>query len=179
MIKIKKPVLLTALALGASIYLTDPIDAYALDYKLSTNSVGWNNGNINEVDLENVKMEISTDSPFKLKTTADRRYDVVANNGEMLLHVEFLDELSSTLTNVVKCEKSNFISEGNIYKDIVIKEGDNFKTISYKLDDRKYVIIVGNDSYITIESMLSDSVIFGNNYLNKFLECITVEFKEG
>lgn len=179
MIKNKIPALLTALALGATISIAEPITVHALDYKLSTNSVGWSNGDTDKVKLDNIEMIISSKSPFKLKTITSNKYDVVTDNGEILLHIDFLDALSNIQKSIVKCEKSNYVSEDAVYKDITVNEDNGYKLVSYKLDDRKYVIIVGDDSYITIESMLSDTVIFGNNYMNKFLECITVNFKEG
>lgn len=178
MIKNKIPTLLIALALGTTINMANPITAYAVDYKLSTNSVGWSNGDTDRVNLENIEMTISSESPFKLKTITNNKYNVVTDNGEILLHINFLDDLSDTQKSITKCEKTNYVSGDAIYKDITVNEYDDYKLVSYKLNDRKYVIIVGDDSYVTIESMLSDSVIFGNNYMNKFLECITINFKE-
>lgn len=179
MIKNKISALLTALALGTAISMANPINAYAIDYKLSTNSVGWSNGDTDKVELDKIELTISNDSPFKLKTITNNKYDVVTNNGEILLHIDFLDELSDIQKSIIKCEKTNYVSGDAIYKDITVNEDNGYKLVSYKLNDRKYVIIVGDDSYVTIESMLSDSVIFGNNYMNKFLESITVNFKEG
>lgn len=179
MIKNKIPALLTALTLGTAISMANPINVYAIDYKLSTNSVGWSNGDTDKVNLDNIEMTVSSESPFKLKTITSNKYDVVTSNGEILLHIGFLDELSDIQKSIIKCEKTNYISGDAIYKDITVNEDNGYKLVSYKLNDRKYVIIVGDDSYVTVESIPSDSVIFGNNYMNKFLESITVNFKEG
>ena len=175
MIKVRKSALLTAIALGLAINTMNPAKAYALEYKLMSNSVGWSNGTINDIELEDIYLELSKDSPFKLKAISDNRYDVVVDNGEIILHVDVLDELGSTLSNVIKCKKSNFISEKNIYKDININESNEVKVVSFKVDDRKEVIFVSDNTYVRLHSMASDTVLFGNNYLNKFLESITVK----
>lgn len=178
MLNLKKPLLLIAAIACVSTINMNMIEAHAADYKLSVNSDGYLEGTINKINLDNVVIEMKEDSPFMMLSDSTTEYSVITNTGEKVCEVEVIYEMDDTLSKLLKCEKSNFITKDVIYNEIEVEAIDSAKVMTYKVDSRKSIIYFNDEVAVRLSSMEFDEVLYGNNYLNKFNEHATITLQE-
>lgn len=160
--------------------LCDPftIKAEASNYRLSMQEKAQRQiDTINTINLEGVKISVTDDSPYKFESRTVSKYNIIASNGIVIGTVDVMYDMDETIyDSIAKCEKTNYISKEKIYTDI---SHDTEKDVTtFKVDERKSVLYHYNDIGVLFTSLSVDKVVLGNNYLNKTLDYLVVEFQK-
>lgn len=175
MFKFKKLLLLTSvMCLG--LLNVKPMTVYASDYKLTVDNGTKLDNTINSIKLNSVKLEMGEQSPFAIRDISVGSYYVVTKSGEKVCNISITEDVDDITSKIINCEKSTFISENVTITDIVHNDVENGTVTSCKKNDRKCVVFTDGSNYVELNSLSTDEVIYGNNYINKVLDNINVSF---
>ena len=177
MLRLRKMLLLTGIACLGLLF-SNPIEAHASSCKILLDSETKLEDTISSIKLGDVNIGVIDGSPFSFDSISTDIYHVVTKSGERVCKFVISEEVDDITQKILKCEKSNFIGENIIVTEITHDEVENGTVTTYKENDRKVVVFTNGTYYVKLSSFVMDEIIYGNNYINKVLDNITIRFDE-